>query len=192
MKNVSPSAQFTDRTSITLKVVGDKFGFSPLQMEAFVRGYFANMGMVALAGADALARSIGEFPEEPTKDIDEWFFFKRFLAGEEARRTKYGKQLYDIVHEMNVLTNTMNKYKKEGNTEKFRELMEENRLKLSTKGGVTAAKNKLSSLRNKIKKIHRDKYMSGEMKKKRIDELNRVVLKVQKQAAQRFNRYFKD
>ena len=171
LQNVEPGQQAQPWTSESLKLLGEKLNVSPLRAEALVRGYFATLGMFVLGGADILTQWVADFPESPSKRVDDYPLIGRFVRESPARHSKYISRFYEMATEMDKMVGTVNHFKKTGDFEKAKEYRDVNRKTLRYKKTINRGRKKLQNINNRIKNIHYHRDMTAGEKKRRIDEL---------------------
>jgi len=176
-------------TSPTLILAG-KMGIPPKRAEALIRGYFADIGMSLLWGADLFSRAFADFPEKPKKRIDEYPMIGRFVRQAKAKRsTKYMSKFWDFMKEVDELVTTINMYKKSGDFEGARKLADADPELISYRPFMNKARQRLRKMSHQVKKIWNDQAMTAEQKKIEIDKIyetrNALVEKI-------YNSYLKD
>jgi hypothetical protein len=134
--------------------------------------------------SDMMVYHVAEFPQQPTKKVNEYPLVGRFVRSKTPRNTKYTTRFYDIYREVDELIGTINHYKRLGKLDEARELMKQNRRKLRARKALTSTRQSLTEINNKIKRIWADKRLSAEAKREQIDNLtqrrNNLVEKVYK------------
>jgi hypothetical protein len=189
-----PSARYNEYTSETMRVLSsvlpESLGASPKRLEHLMSGYLGAMGMYALGVSDMMVRSMADMPELPEQRIDRLPVIKGFYQEQPALHTKYGTQLYEMLSEVNQIHRTINAYKKEGNIEKARELLQENASKLRSRKALDKSSRSLSDIRKRIDAIYRSD-LGAEEKRRRIDALmmqaNKGVQRVVRATSPYFN-----
>jgi predicted RNA methylase/GTP cyclohydrolase I len=189
-----PSARYNEHTSETMRVLSsvlpESLGASPKRLEHLMSGYLGAMGMYALGVSDMMVRSMADMPELPEQRIDRLPVIKGFYQEQPALHTKYGTQLYEMLSEVNQIHRTINAYKKEGNIDKARELLQENASKLRSRKALDKSSKSLSEIRKRIDAIYRSD-LGAEEKRRRIDALmmqaNKGVQRVVRATSPYFN-----
>lgn len=189
-----PSARYNEYTSETMRVLSsvlpESLGASPKRLEHLMSGYLGAMGMYALGVSDMMVRSMADMPELPEQRIDRLPVIKGFYQEQPALHTKYGTQLYEMLSEVNQIHRTINAYKKEGNIDKARELLQENASKLRSRKALDKSSKSLSEIRKRIDAIYRSD-LGAEEKRRRIDALmmqaNKGVQRVVRATSPYFN-----
>ena len=76
-----------------------------------------------------------------------------------------------MLNEVNQLKRTVDQYRSEGLTDKARELLEEQGGILKSRRSLSRTQQQVRVVRNKIELIQRDRKMTAEEKRRRIDEM---------------------
>ena len=171
LQNLRPGERFDPWTSKTLQLAG-KWGIPPKRAEALIQGYFATVGTLGLSIADSMTHYLGDFPENPTKEMKDYPVIGRFMRGEEIpRTTKYVTRFYEIMQEIDQFVGTVNLYKNTGNYKRAREIMTENRGYLMLKAPLNTVRTDLREVNANIRKV----YQSNMEPDKKRDMLNRFT-----------------
>ena len=78
---------------------------------------------------------------------------------------------YQLLDEANQVYYTARQYQKEGQVEEAQELLNDNRNKLAGRKTLTNAQKQFRQIRNEMELIQRDRILTSEQKRARIDVL---------------------
>ncbi|MBL0486565.1 LPD38 domain-containing protein [Aeromonas caviae] len=169
--NVQAEARYNEQTSLLMRELGELTGFSPKQLEHLVIGYTGTMGSYVMAAADGLIRAARP-GESASWRADEIPLVKAVYRGTgPAKSTQHMEEFYRMLNEVNQLKRTVDQYRSEGLTDKARELLEEQGGILKARRSLSRTQQQIRVVRNKIELIQRDRTLTAEEKRRRIDEL---------------------
>ncbi|WP_323916424.1 LPD38 domain-containing protein [Aeromonas caviae] len=169
--NVQAEARYSEQTSLLMRELGELTGFSPKQLEHLVIGYTGTMGSYVMAAADGLIRAARP-GESASWRADEIPLVKAVYRGTgPAKSTQHMEEFYRMLNEVNQLKRTVDQYRSEGLTDKARELLEEQGGILKARRSLSRTQQQVRVVRNKIELIQRDRTLTAEEKRRRIDEM---------------------
>jgi hypothetical protein len=184
MDRLRPEDRYTARTSEMAKIIGKSGLLSPVQADHLVRGYFGWLGAAATTSVDMLARStIADVPPAPAMKLRDVFLAGNFVETLPANGSRYVSQLYDQSKEIEQAMASFQHYRKLGETEKARRIMEENKDALSRYKIVSRAKKMEADLNRQIRLIEASRTMSKQVKRDLLDGLYRQRDAVARMAA---------
>lgn len=183
MQRLEPEAQFTSQTSETAVLAGQATGASPKRIEHLVNGYFGTLGSYILGAVDAVsARALGR-PWGPSWRVDQLPVLKRFIREDPAFSTRYLTDLYELKNDVDQVYSTISRYRKEGDFEKVKSLVEANRDKLGLRGPLNRLVNAIQMNRNRMTQVELSETMSSQEKRDALDRLleqrNRISRQVE-------------
>ncbi|MGN5084975.1 LPD38 domain-containing protein [Aeromonas sp. 31P] len=168
---VKAEARYNEQTSLLMRELGELSGLSPKQLEHLVIGYTGTMGSYVMATADGLIRA-SRPGESASWRADEIPLVKAVYRGTgPAKSTQHMEEFYRMLNEVNQLKRTVDQYRSEGLDDKANELLEEQGGILKSRRSLSRTQQQVRVVRNKIELIQRDRTMSAEEKRRRIDEL---------------------
>ncbi|MFQ2067961.1 LPD38 domain-containing protein [Aeromonas veronii] len=168
---VKAEARYNEQTSLLMRELGELSGFSPKQLEHLVIGYTGTIGGYVMATADGLIRA-SRPGESASWRADEIPLVKAVYRGTgPAKSTQHMEEFYRMLSEVNQLKRTVDQYRSEGLDDKANELLEEQGGILKARRSLSRTQQQVRVVRNKIELIQRDRTMSAEEKRRRIDEL---------------------
>lgn len=169
--NVQAEARYNEQTSLLMRELGELTGFSPKQLEHLVIGYTGTMGSYVMAAADGLIRA-SRPGESASWRADEIPLVKAVYRGTgPAKSTQHMEEFYRMLNEVNQLKRTVDQYRSEGLTDKASELLEEQGGILKSRRSLSRTQQQIRVVRNKIELIQRDRTLTAEEKRRRIDEM---------------------
>jgi len=158
-------------TSPTLILAG-KLGIPPKRAQALIRGYFADIGMSMLWGADLFTRAFVDFPVTPEKRVDQYPMIGRFVRQAAPKRnTKYFGKFWDTMNEIDQLVTTVNMYQRSGDFKGAQKMATANRKLLQARPHLNKARQKVREISFRVKQIWKHPTMDAEQKAAEIDSL---------------------
>lgn len=187
MENVQPFLRAKPNTSETMKALGmatrdlpESLQVPPARAEALLRGYLNTWAMYGLMLSDkAFFNDVG-----PAMRADEMPVVRRFYANEPAKHTKFESQFYDMLGEAKRLQGTMRELDRMGRPE-IADEKERSPLAGEAKPLERAQQN-IRAINAELMATHRNKDLTPEQKRQRVDELiieKNVLLKATVQDA---------
>ncbi|MFQ1732449.1 LPD38 domain-containing protein [Aeromonas veronii] len=168
---VQAEARYSEQTSLLMRELGELSGFSPKQLEHLLMGYTGTLGAYVMAAADGLIRA-SRPGESASWRADEIPLLKAVYRGSEpAKSTQHMEDFYQMLSEVNQLKRTVDQYRSEGLTDKANELLDEQGGILKSRRSLSRTQQQIRVLRNRIELLQRDKVLSADEKRRRIDEL---------------------
>ncbi|WP_230599535.1 LPD38 domain-containing protein [Aeromonas hydrophila] len=168
---VQAEARYNEQTSLMMRELGETLGMSPKKLEHLLIGYTGTIGSYVMAAADGLIRA-GTPGESASWRADEIPLVKAVYRGTgPAKSTQHMEEFYRMLNEVNQLKRTVDQYRSEGLTDKARELLEEQGGILKSRRSLSRTQQQVRVVRNKIELIQRDRTMTAEEKRRRIDEM---------------------
>lgn len=192
---VKPEAQYDPWTSETMRMVADampdfapEWMRSPKKLEHVMRGYFGTLGSYAVGIADWLAVNTMDLPQPAASRARDWPVLSAFYQTGQGS-TKYSGRVYDMSQRVNELQGAIKKYQDEGYKEKAGALKMDNAKKLQARLGLNRAVKQISDYNSLIKKIMNGPY-PPDIKRKRIDELQKTKEDFARKTEEKFRMYF--
>ncbi|MFM5873891.1 LPD38 domain-containing protein [Aeromonas veronii] len=168
---VKAEARYNEQTSLLMRELGELSGFSPKQLEHLVIGYTGTIGGYVMAAADGLIRA-SRPGESASWRADEIPLVKAVYRGTgPAKSTQHMEQFYQMLNEVNQLKRTVDQYRSEGLDDKAKDLLDEQGGILKSRSSLSRTQQQIRVLRNRIELLQRDKVLSADEKRRRIDEL---------------------
>ncbi|WP_429060953.1 LPD38 domain-containing protein [Aeromonas hydrophila] len=168
---VQAEARYNEQTSLMMRELGDTLGMSPKKLEHLLIGYTGTMGSYVMAAADGLIRASTP-GESASWRADEIPLVKAVYRGSgPAKSTQHMEEFYRMLNEVNQLKRTVDQYRSEGLTDKANELLEEQGGILKSRRSLSRTQQQVRVVRNKIELIQRDRTLTAEEKRRRIDEM---------------------
>lgn len=172
MENVQPFLRAKPNTSETMRALGmstrnmpEGLQVNPVRTEALLRGYLNTWATYGLMMSDkAFFSDAG-----PTMRTDELPVVRRFFAQEPAKHTKFETEFYDMLGEAKRLQGTMRELDRTGRPE-IADEKERSPLAGEAKPLERAQQN-IKAINIEMMKTHRDKSLTPDERRQRIDEL---------------------
>lgn len=172
MENVQPFLRSKPGTSESMRALGmatadmpESMQVNPARAEALLRGYFNTWAMYGLMLTDQ-ALFHDRLPE---KRADELPVVRRFIAQEPARHTKHEELFYDLLEESKRLRGTLKELDRQGLSD-LADQKERSPLAGEAKPLERAQQN-LAAISKDMNAVRRDRYLTPEQKRMRLDEL---------------------
>ncbi len=172
MENVQPFMRAKPNTSETMRALGmatrnmpESMQINPVRTEALLRGYLNTWATYGLMMTDKTF--FGD--AGPSMRTDELPVLRRFYAQEPAKHAKFETEFYDMLGEAKRLHGTMRELDKQGRPE-IADEKEKSPLAGESKPLERAAQN-IKTINNEMLKTHRDKTLTPDERRQRIDEL---------------------
>jgi hypothetical protein len=189
--SLRPEARYNERTSETMREVGELFGVSPKKLEHVYKGYLGTIGAYILSITDMVTRGVGDHGESPDFKIENLPVVKSFYRGtDRAVSTKYMNDFYDMLGEVDEAYTTINRYRKENRLDEANELYIDNSKKLTQRKFLNQAQKQIRQLNSEIDMITRSRTLTGERKREMIDKKIAQRNAFVAQAVKRINPYF--
>lgn len=168
---VKAEARYNEQTSLMMRELGEAMGMSPKKLEHLLIGYTGTIGGYVMAAADGLIRA-SQPGESASWRADEIPLVKAVYRGTgPAKSTQHMEQFYQMLNEVNQLKRTVDQYRSEGLTDKAKELLNEQGRILRSRSSLSRTQQQIRVLRNNIELLQRDKVLSADEKRRRIDAL---------------------
>lgn len=189
--NLMAGARYNDQTSLLMREVGEATNMSPKMLDHIVMGYTGSLGGYVMGATNLLMRNLKDYGETPAMRLDEMPVIKSFFRGSDpAKSTQFTEDFYRMMTEANQINSTINSFRKQGRGDDANELIEENRGKLSQRQGLTATQKQVKALNAQIEMMRRDRILTADQKREKIDRLMATRNKLVQQAVERINPYF--
>ncbi|CQJ10192.1 hypothetical protein ABPD32_002642 [Yersinia enterocolitica] len=189
--NLMAGARYNDQTSLLMREIGEATNMSPKMLDHIVMGYTGSLGGYVMGATNLLMRNLKDYGETPAMRLDELPVIKSFFRGSDpAKSTQFTEDFYRMMTEANQINSTINSFRKQGRGDDANELIEENRGKLSQRQGLTATQKQVKALNAQIEMMRRDRILTADQKREKIDRLMATRNKLVQQAVERVNPYF--
>ncbi|HEN3639356.1 TPA: hypothetical protein U5E40_004046, partial [Yersinia enterocolitica] len=183
--NLMAGARYNDQTSLLMREVGEATNMSPKMLDHIVMGYTGSLGGYVMGATNLLMRNLKDYGETPAMRLDELPVIKSFFRGSDpAKSTQFTEDFYRMMTEANQINSTINSFRKQGRGDDANELIEENRGKLSQRQGLTATQKQVKALNAQIEMMRRDRILTADQKREKIDRLMATRNKLVQQAVE--------
>jgi hypothetical protein len=177
LESAPPAEQYTLFTNDTAKWVAQNMPDaapemlrSPQKMEYLLRGYFSSFNWMASVLLDPLLRDYSEAGQKPAKTLSQQPLIGRFYRTE-IESSKYASQFYELRGHLNQMQRSYNKLVDLGKTEKARAYAKDNGGFEAARKGIASYYKIIKAINNKRDLIYKDKSLSAEQKRDRIQPL---------------------
>jgi hypothetical protein len=192
-KSVIPSMRASYYTSDTMKAlagmapgVSDATGMSPKRMQHLWNGYLGSVGAAALSVSDFAVRRFQGLPFQEAMRRDEYPLLGVFYREAPAKNSGYVEEIYKMAKESSEWKKTYETAMKSGRADYAKQILAENKEKISMAGGLDHAASQMSGASKKIEAIRKDPDLSSDEKREQIDAVlqrrNDIAEKVAKRA----------
>lgn len=185
MQRLKPSERYNERTSEVgrflgslglpdpaMLMMGHYEELSPVKIDALTRGYFSWLGVMATTATDYGIRPIMDRGERPTMQLKDAFVIGNFAESLPTNSSRYVSQMYDQANAIEQAYATYQQAIKQGDIEKAKSLMAENRKEIMAHKNIAAIKRRESEINAQINKITSSKTMGADEKRRLIDVLS--------------------
>jgi hypothetical protein len=179
-----------DQTSLIAREVGGALNLSPKMLDHIINGYTGTLGSYVLGATNIMMRQMGDYGASPALRLDEMPVIKSFFRDDPAKNTQFIEDFYRMMTTANQVYTTINSYRKQGRLEDANQLQEENRGELSQRSALTATQKQVRGLNQAIEMVLRDKILTSDEKRDRIDKLMARRNAIVQQTVERVNPYF--
>jgi hypothetical protein len=187
MEKLSPEAQAQPWTGTTVKLIGESIGMSPLRVQHLMKAFGSTVAEASLSATDwvingvdqAVGNPLGTKPR-PAMSAQDVPLFGRFIRNDVPRNTKYGTEYYKMRDEISNAYLTVQHYKKLGDVEAARDLIESNKWQLRMKTFADVTDKRLGLLRKKANAIWGSENMAPDKKKRQLDDISKRQTEIQK------------
>lgn len=184
LQQVEPREQYRAWTPETYKRIGAQFNVSPLKLQALVEGYFGTIATYITAGTDALIGATEDTGEPPRRTLQSYPVLRRFVREQPYRSTSYEQEFYELLDEVAITANTLRKMVREAREADALEYIspDERALIFGLEGVTREIADRASTINQQIRSITSDRDLSGDEKRRQIDELQREQNELFRQA----------
>jgi hypothetical protein len=195
LMDLPPGAQKTATTSPTVTAIAHAMPAmapdalrSPLRLQHLIRGYTSAIGMYALQGADALARTAGYAPPSPASPFGGRLASALAHVGNvqvpaSDTRNRYIDEVYSAQHDADAAAKAIRAYVKQGNLADARETMQDNRTALQYRNELHSISSKLGQLRSLEQQVMLSPTLTPQEKRSKLDDINRMRVRMLNRAA---------
>ena len=185
-----PRLQYGPRTSETAKALGKVVGASPRKIDHLVQGYFGDTGTGAMLMLDQLVNQFHpDRPAKPSQDIRDFPGLGRFFRGSgQPRVTRYESEFYDLVHEADTAYKSIRQFRRIGQPEAAKELLQESRLLLAHRTVLGRTRKQLGTIYKQMQRVYEKRGMSSAEKRRVLDNLLARKQRLVKRAVLQYKR----
>lgn len=186
MEKLRPEDRYTARTSEVARFLGQLGlpnpaqllmgrveGLSPVQIDHLIRGYFAWVGTSATNVLDRGIRPLMDRGEQPDMRLRDVFLAGNFMESLPSGSSRYVTQFYEQAKEIEQMYASYRQALKEGDAEKAQGIRADNTEAFAARRRIESAKRAESLISGQMRAIERNKEMSGDEKRARLDQLEK-------------------
>lgn len=186
MEKLRPEDRYTARTSEVARFLGQLGlpnpaqllmgrveGLSPVQIDHLIRGYFAWVGTSATNVLDRGIRPLMDRGEKPDMRLRDVFLAGNFMESLPSGSSRYVTQFYEQAKEIEQMYASYRQALKEGDAEKAQGIHADNTEAFAARRRIESAKRAESLISGQMRAIERNKEMSGDEKRARLDQLEK-------------------
>lgn len=178
LQDLPESMQYTSRTSQLARWFGEHWGVSPVKLDRVISTFGGLVAKDALALIDEAAYWSGLAEDKrPEQRESNYLLLGNFVSNSTPSRTKYAEEFYDMLREATKNKNAQRIINEKGLSDKSLESMEFNGVHLF------AYNRAISKLFKELRSIE-DSDMKPAEKKRQMDELQREINDLYKQAVE--------
>lgn len=195
MEKLRPEDRYTNRTSEVARFLGQMGlpnpaqllmgrveGLSPVQIDHLIRGYFSWVGTSATTMLDYGIRPMMDRGDRPDMRLKDTFLAGNFVESLPSGSSRYVTQFYEQAKEIEQMYASYQQAIKEGDTAKAQEIRADNAEGFAARRRIEAAKRAQSLISGQMRAIERNKTMTGEEKRARLDQLEKQRDRLARQA----------
>jgi len=190
-----PEHQYDELTPQPLIGVGGMLGVSPKHVQAVIEGYLGTVGSyLVLAMHETFSALDEEYANKHGPQIErelaDFPVFKRFKGRTVPLSTKYQTEFYKMREEVAALAGSLGFLVDQGEIDRARVLLEENKPKLQLEDAINKIAERASKINKKIRAV-RASNLSGTEKKNLADKMRAQRNKLFKMSDKLKERYYR-
>lgn len=169
-KQLLPEERWDEYTSQAARRIGKASGQSPLQIDNLLRGYFGTMGQFGLGLMDSLMR-----PESQGPKADYALWNAPMVGSLFQRPDGAGKiiDFYEFHTQVDQAARTLKQIQQYGDPEKLQKFVKDHQKELALQPAVDRLAQGMSAITKMERQIQNSPAMTGEQKRKLLDELRK-------------------
>lgn len=186
-ENKQAEDRYNTYTSEVAKGIGSTFGVSPKKVEHLIKGYTGTIGGYVLGASDIVARQImGK--ETADTPVSRYPVIKAFYQGSGPKgSTKFANDFYESLEAANQAYGSYKRAMEEGDTSRQQELIEGEGDKLRSRIALGRVQRAASKLGKMARAVNDNPNLTGEQKRKQLDDIQRQKNALYHQAYVTFN-----
>jgi hypothetical protein len=172
-ENKQAEDRYNTYTSEVAKGIGSTFGVSPKKVEHLIKGYTGTIGGYVLGASDIVARQImGK--ETADTPVSRYPVIKAFYQGSGPKgSTKFANDFYESLEAANQAYGSYKRAMEEGDTSRQQELIEGAGDKLRSRIALGRVQRAASKLGKMARAVNDNPNLTGEQKRKQLDDIQR-------------------
>ena len=190
--DLEPDLQYYNSTSETAKLIGKKFGVSPIRVEKFINSFIPSVDQYVITGTDYLINKAREFNGIPVPDKPSFLeknpIIGRFIVPTPiGQRTILASTLFEFGRDLNRVEQSLKIYKERDPT--FAKKYEnDNAVLLSQSKVIKNSIREINKIKKQIEEIKERVILRQEVKEAQIEELEQRQGTIAKVAIQKFDK----
>jgi len=186
-ENKQAEDRYNTYTSEVAKGIGSTFGVSPKKVEHLIKGYTGTIGGYVLGASDIVARQImGK--ETADTPVSRYPVIKAFYQGSGPKgSTKFANDFYESLEAANQAYGSYKRAMELGDTSRQQELIEGAGDKLRSRIALGRVQRAASKLGKMARAVNDNPNLTGEQKRKQLDDIQRQKNALYHQAYVTFN-----
>ncbi|WP_417669371.1 LPD38 domain-containing protein [Pseudoalteromonas tetraodonis] len=186
-ENKQAEDRYNTYTSEVAKGIGSTFGVSPKKVEHLIKGYTGTIGGYVLGASDIVARQImGK--ETADTPVSRYPVIKAFYQGSGPKgSTKFANDFYESLEAANQAYGSYKRAMEIGDTSRQQELIEGAGDKLRSRIALGRVQRAASKLGKMARAVNDNPNLTGEQKRKQLDDIQRQKNALYHQAYVTFN-----
>ncbi|TMP48731.1 LPD38 domain-containing protein [Pseudoalteromonas sp. S1688] len=186
-ENKQAEDRYNTYTSEVAKGIGSTFGVSPKKVEHLIKGYTGTIGGYVLGASDIVARQImGK--ETADTPVSRYPVIKAFYQGSGPKgSTKFANDFYESLEAANQAYGSYKRAMEEGDTSRQQALIEVEGDKLRSRIALGRVQRAASKLGKMARAVNDNPNLTGEQKRKQLDDIQRQKNALYHQAYVTFN-----
>jgi len=186
-ENKQAEDRYNTYTSEVAKGIGSTFGVSPKKVEHLIKGYTGTIGGYVLGASDIVARQImGK--ETADTPVSRYPVIKAFYQGSGPKgSTKFANDFYEALEAANQAYGSYKRAMELGDTSRQQELIEGAGDKLRSRIALGRVQRAASKLGKMARAVNDNPNLTGEQKRKQLDDIQRQKNALYHQAYVTFN-----
>jgi hypothetical protein len=196
LENLKPEMQFTHKTGAVPKMISQimpdwapDWMRSPVRIEHIIRGYFGSVGGYVMSASDAMSNMVSDTATKPAKKLGDYPVFRSFFPVED-RGSKYIGRFYDMTDQAAKAYSTVRELKDQNRLDEARAQKEKYGSILKIRRRLNRVRSRLTNINNQMNKIHANRIMSAEAKRKKLDQLTRKKNEMTKEISEKYWKLF--
>lgn len=159
-------------TTHTARGISKLTPLSPVQVDHLVSSYFSGLGRMVFSMSDGLYKLFADTPETPAWGVVDVPILSSLYRGTgPTRSTKYAREFYDTLTEMDSLWGSIRELRRIGDDERALRLAKEGQQLTQYRTAYRRVQRRLQKIRRRMTSVYANKALSSRQKRNEIDRL---------------------